>query len=140
MALYGHSSLLEEGEVVEMTKEQLKPFVELMAYADLSKGTDAQRKAFTESTVAQVLVEKQVLTKPTMMRLSKEDDAKRRIKLAAYKLAKDANDSDYKKMQAYRKQWRKYRAKVMKKYAAKATRISRISQQEYIKNARKTQA
>lgn|SRR5574344_1577045 len=140
MSLYGHSSLLEEAvrdTEVNLTKEELKPFIELAAYEDISRGTDAQRKAFCESKQAQVLVEKQVLNKSTMMRLSKEDDQKRRIKLNAYMLAKKANDKDYVKMLKYRNLWKEYRNKVLVKYGKKAERVSKVAQQEYIKAARK---
>jgi hypothetical protein len=136
MSLYGHKQLVQESED-DMQNVDLKPFVELMVYDDISRGSDDQRKAFCESTQAQVLMEKQVLNKGTLMRLSKEDDAKRRIKLIVYQMAKEKNDPDWKKMTLYRKLWKKFRGKLMRKYANKAKRIAVQSQREYIQAARK---
>ena len=89
-----------------------------------------------ESEQAQALLERTVLKKPTLMRLSREDDEKRRIKLACYQLAKDAKDPNWDKMLKYRALWKRYRGLIFKKYATRATRIARIAQKQYIKNAR----
>jgi hypothetical protein len=72
-----------------------------------------------------------------MMRLSKADDEKRRIKLICYQLARDAKDPNWTKMCKYRGLMKEYRAKIMAKYGAKATRIARAAQKEYIKTAKK---
>ena len=143
MALYGHSVLsgvVKEASTDELQGVDFKPFVELMAYDDISRGDAEQIQEFCTSEVAQVLQEKQVLNKGTLMRLSKADDEKRRIKLVAYQLAKDAKDPDWEKMCKYRKEWKKYRGKIMKKYGARATKIAKQAQKEYIKNARKEPA
>ena len=132
MGLYGHKQLVEEQETTN-----IKPYVELMLMDDISRGSDEDRQKFCVSEAAKVLCEKQVLNKATLMRLSKEDDYKRRIKLIAYKIANDHNDPDYKKMTLYRKLWKKFRGKVMRKYGNKAKRLAMEAQKEYIKDARK---
>ena len=138
MSLYGHKVVRESAiKNDELAGIDLKPYVEAIAYDDISRCTDDQVKAFVESEMAVVLQEKQVLNKGSMMRLSKADDEKRRIKLVAYQLAKEANDADWKKMVEYRDKWKEYRGKVMKKYGAKAKKIAVAAQKEYIKNARK---
>lgn len=140
MALYGHSVLsgvAHEATTDDLKDLDLKPYIELMAYDDISRGDADQIHEFCESAIAQVLQEKQVLNKGTLMRLSKADDEKRRIKLVAYQLAKDAKDPDWDKMQKYRAEWKKYRGKIMRKYGARATKIAKQAQKEYIKNARK---
>lgn|SRR5574344_61293 len=140
MSLYGHRQLLNESTSTpeeKVEKIDMKPFLELFIYDEAMRGTDDDRKALMESQYAQVLTEKQVLNKSTLMRLSKEDDATRRMKLIAYKLASDHNDSDWKKMVLYRKLWKKFRGKVLRKYGNKAKRIAAQAQREYIKNARK---
>lgn len=140
MGLYGHSlvnsSALQES-ADELKGVNLQPFVELMAYDDISRGDSEQVHEFCESAVATVLQERQVLKKGTLMRLSKSDDEKRRIKLVAYQLAKDAKDPDWTKMCKYRNEWKKYRGKIMKKYGNRATKIAKAAQKQYIKNARK---
>lgn len=138
MSLYGHS-LFKESSVVddELNGIDLRPYVELMAYDDISRGSSEDIKAFCESETAKVLLEKQVLNKPTMMRLSKADDERRRIKLIVYQLARENNDPDWRKMVAYRQKMKEHRAKLIQKYGNKAEKIARKSQVEYIKKAKK---
>lgn len=143
--LYGHkivkeSALTVTAEAEELKDVDLKPFVELMAYDDISRGSDEEIKSFCESEVASVLMEKQVLSKPTMMRLSKDDDERRRTKLAVYQLARESGDPHWKKMIAYRQKWKEERAILIKKYGSKASKIAKASQREYVKAARKMQA
>lgn len=134
MSLYGHKSILAEDD--DLRGVDLKPFIEMNIYDDLSRLSDEDRQKFVQSEAAKVLMERQVLNKGTMVRLSKEADMTRRIKLNAYTLAKQANDPDYKKMCMYRAKWKMYRDKVLKKYANKATKVAKASQKEYIKAAR----
>lgn len=140
MSLYGHSFIKESFQRDELENIDLKPFIELMAYDDISRGTSEQIKEFCNSEIAQVLTEKQVLNKGTMMRLSKADDEKRRIVSVAYYLAKEANDPDYKKMIEYRAKWKEHKRKVLQKYSQKAKRIAIAAQKEYIKKAKKEPA
>lgn len=137
--LYGHNLLKESAVDEELKGVDLQPYVELFAYDDLSRDDAASIKEFCAGPVAQVLLEKQVLNKGTMMRLSKADDEKRRIKLAVYQLAKEANDPDWKKMCMHRDKMKEHRAKLIQKYGSKATKIAREGQKEYIKKAKKDQ-
>lgn len=130
--MYGHDNLLTEDFSNEINMDEL---VEMYFIDDISRMSSKQIKEFCESEQAKALQEKAVLTKPTMMRLSKQDDETRRIKLACYQLAKEANDPNFAKMVKYRDLWKKYRAIVFQKYANKATRIARVSQREYLKKA-----
>ena len=102
---------------------------------DVLRGDVQSIKEFVESPACKVLQEKQVLRKPTLMRLSKADDAVRRTKLAAYALAKAAKDPDYKKLTMYIKGKKAMTAKIMKKYGNKASRIAVAGQKNYIKVA-----
>lgn len=85
-------------------------------------------KSFCESEEAKILQEKAVLRKPTMMRLSKADDEKRRIKLAAYQLAKEANDPEFTKLKKYTALRKQSIQKIMSKYGAKATKVAKVAQ------------
>lgn len=132
MALYGHE-VLNEDLTNEINMDEL---VEMYFIDDISRMSSKQIKEFCESEQAAALVEKAVLTKPTMMRLSKQDDETRRIKLACYQLAKEAHDPNFEKMIKYRVLWKKYRGIIFQKYSNKATRIARVGQKEYLKKAR----
>lgn len=136
MSLYGHKFLAESYDN-ELEGVDLQPYVELMAYDDISRGSEEQIHEFCESELATVLQERQVLNKATMMRLDKASDAKRRTKLIAYQLSKEANDPAWRKMCLYRAKMKEQRAIVMKKYGKKAAKIANVAQREYIKSARK---
>jgi len=94
-------------------------------------------KNFCESEEAKILVEKAVLKKPTLMRLSKADDMKRRIKISAYQLAKEANDPEFAKLKKYTSLRKQSIAKIMKKYGTKAEKLAKLGQKNYIKTASK---
>ena len=86
MSLYGTqnlatSSIDEEAELLE-----------LFLYDDLYRCDEQQIKNFCESDECKALVEAKAFRKPMVIRLSKEADSTRRTKLAAYRLAKEAND------------------------------------------------
>lgn len=137
MSLYGHTAIKESGVKDDLAGIDLRPYVEAIAYDDISRASSDEIKSFLESDISTVLQEKQVLNKGTMMRLSKADDEKRRIILVCYQLAKEDNNPDWKKMIEYRKKWRHHREQVLKKYSARAKKIAIASQKEYIKIARK---
>ncbi len=140
MSLYGHKFLSESVNEAdeELAGIDLQPFIEMMAYDDISRGTEEQIHEFMESELATVLTERNVLSKKAVYKLNQRDiDKKRRIKMAAYGLAQQQNDANFKKMKLYRSKWKEYRAKVLQKYARKAERIATIAQREYIKAAKK---
>ena len=114
--------------------------LELYLVDDILKGTSEEIKNFCESEEAQILIEKQVLNKPTLHRLSKEDDLKRRVKLTSYQLAKDSNDPNWNKLVKYQKLRKQYAQNILNKYGNKAERIAKIAQKNYIKTARSVQA
>ena len=107
---------------------------------DIMRGSSDDIKNFCESEEAQILVEKQVLNKPTIHRMSKADDYKRRVKLASYQLAKDANDPLCKKLIKYQKLKKEFANKILAKYGKKAERIAKIAQKNYIKKAKSVKA
>lgn len=130
--IYGSAILGSVTEGVDM-----QALVEKIAYDDISRGTTAQIKEFCESSQAQVLVEKGVFKKPSLMRLGKQDDLKRRKKLTAFELARQNNDPLWTKLEKNRKQQKELINKIMAKYGNKAEKVSKVAQKEYIKKATK---
>jgi hypothetical protein len=110
--------------------------LEMFIVDDVLKGSSDQIKRFCESEEAKILQEKAVLKKPTMMRLSKVDDEKRRVKLLAYQLAKEANDPEWSKLKKYTELRKTSINKIMKKYGNKAEKMAKIAQKNYIKTAK----
>ena len=125
---------------VAVSESQMRNIVESFLYDDISRGDEAQIREFCASDEAKVLTERSVLKKGTLMRLSKSDDEKRRIKLVAYNLAKEAKDPLWTKLQKNRRQEKMLIGQIMKKYGHKAKKIAVIAQKEYIKTASKMPA
>ena len=118
----------------ESFDNELNDIIEAFIVEDVCKMNSDDIKAWTESEECAALIEAQALRKPTMMRLSKADDEKRRVKIVAYTLAKNANDPLYTKMLKYRTLWKQTSNKIVEKYGNKATRMAKKAQQEYIRN------
>ena len=130
MSLYDSTKVVSLDEIANSNM-----MLEMLIVDDVLRGDAKSIQEFCNSPMAEVLQERQVLKKSTMMRLSKQDDAARRTKLAVYALAKAAKDPDYKKLRMYIKGKKAMTAKLMKKYANKAARIANIAQKNYIKVA-----
>lgn len=143
MSLYGHKLLntLNESNISEdeeLKGINLESYVQLIAYDDISRGSEEQIREFMESELANVLTERAVLSKRAVYKLNQRDiDKKRRIKMVAYQMAKENNDPAFKKMQLHRTKMKEYRAIVLKKYGKKAVRVATAAQKEYIKAAKK---
>ena len=135
MSLYG-SGINEISSIEKIANSD--SFLEALLVDDILHGTSKQIHSFLESEECKVLMEKSVLKKPTMMRLSKADDEKRRIKLAAYEMAKAANDPEFAKFKKYTALRKQSIAKMMKKYGSKAEKVAKLGQKNYIKAASKS--
>ena len=133
--LYGTTHISSIEEAANDNK-----LLELFLVNDILKGTSEEIKNFCESEEAQILVEKQVLNKPTLVRLSKEDDLKKRIKITSYQLAKYAKDPLWDKLVKYNGLKKQYANKILTKYGNKAERIAKEAQKNYIKTSRSVQA
>lgn len=143
MAIYGRDTLYESAggvsdDAVTLSEQELNEYVQLIAFDDMRRLPEMEIQGMMESGELEALCEKQVLNKKTMMRLSKGDDKKRRIKLIAYKLAKDEGNPHWKKMMMWRDKWKSERDEILKKHGKRAEKIATMAQKEYIKKARKT--
>ncbi len=121
---------IREAEIL-FVGDELKEFVQLIAADEATRLPENQIQQLLESG------EFQALNKKTMMRLSKADDHKRRVKLIAYKLAKDANNPHWGKMMTWRGKWKGERDEILKIFGKKAEKIAKLAQKEYIKKAKK---
>ena len=131
------------GEVsVSMSADLREPkaLQEMFLCEEVSLMSQEQRTAFLESKECEMLVEAQVLRKPTMMRLSKQDDQARRVKLAAYQLAKENKDPNWDKLVKTNIKRKQLIAAIMKRWETKAIRNANLAQKDYIKTAGKTTA
>lgn len=130
MSLYGTREIASIDTLASSDR-----MLEMFIVDDVIRGTQEQIKEFCESEEAKVLVEANVLRKPTMMRLSKADDEKRRTKIAAYELAREANDPLWTKLVKHQKMKKMYAEKILNKYGTKAEKVAKTTQKKYIKTA-----
>ena len=100
-------------------------------------GQDAIREFCAPGGIADALLEAKILSnKRTVVRLSKADDEKRRMTIAAIQMAKQHNDPLYAKLIKYKVLFKQTRQKIVDKYGAKATKASIKGQKQYIKSMR----
>lgn len=136
MATLFGSSQLATMDAVANSNEVLEMFF----VDDILKGNSEQIREFCESEEAKILQEKSILKKPTLMRLSKADDEKRRVKLMAYQLAKEAGDPNWTKLKSFTSKRKDCIEKIMAKYGPKAEKMAKIAQKNYIATASKVSA
>lgn len=124
----GLDPIAEAGVVLDNPEELLESFI---AY-ELSKLDDDQFKSFTESEECQAMLERKMITRKTLVRLSKNDDLARRKKMAAYQLAKEKDDPLWHKLVAIRVKERALIQKIVDKYGSKAERAAKMGQKEFL--------
>lgn len=109
-------------------------FNETCVYMELASLPYEERKAIAESEEAAVMEAKGMIGRKTLIRLNKNDDVSRRTSAAAYQMAKDANDPLWRKLMLHMQKKNEFKAKILKKYDAKAKRIAKQSQKDYLKH------
>ena len=111
--------------------------LELYLVDDLLNGSSQDLEKFCESEEYRVLVEKGALDKKVIDRATiRKMDLNRRIKLAAYQMAKDTKSPDWDKLLKYAALKKQYAKKILNKFGKKAERVARISQKQYIKKVK----
>lgn len=111
--------------------------LELYLIDDVLRGTSEDISRFCESHEASILVEQGVLKKNAIVRMNTlESDFNRRVKLTAYQLAKAAKSPDFDKLVKYSRLKKEYATKILDKFGAKAARIAKIAQKNYIKKVK----
>ncbi len=135
-----YSSNFNEGFADELNsteQELVEATVAAAFYDDLSKMTHEQRQMFLNSEEFKALDEGGSLTgsigRNTIVKLNKTDDMERRIGQAALNIARDRNDSLWIRLQKNRVQERKLLNQINKKYGAKAERVAKQAQKQYLK-------
>jgi hypothetical protein len=122
-------------ESVSMDNELLNPdeLLENYIYDELSRLPDERRKEVLESEEMKALEEARIISRKTLVRLSRQDDYARRVKMAALQLAKDNNDVLFDKLAKNRIKERELLDKIVTKYGTKASKVAKIGQKAYLK-------
>jgi len=129
MGLYTNPNTMEAAHEVEM-ELNMDELLEAFYYDDHYADSDEEKRELLES--ADTLLEAKKISRKTIVRLNKNDDLTRRTGMAALQLAKDNNDSLWKKLVKNRIMERKLLAAIKKKYANKAQLAARKGQRAYV--------
>lgn len=129
MGIFSPNQVVMENELSN-PNELLESFI----YDEISRNSDEKRQEFVNSEAAQAMLEAGLISRKTLVRLSKNDDLERRIGMAAIQLSKENNDSLYDQLIKVRIKERELLEKINNKYANKASRVAKIGQKEYLKN------
>lgn len=109
-------------------------FNEAVLYDSISHLSEDAVDEFLSSDQAEAMLEEGMVSRRTLVRLSKNDDLSRRTTIAAMELAKKANDSLWKQLVKVNKKKKTLVATIVKKYGAKAATMAKKSQKEFIKD------
>lgn len=129
MGIFGTSTLVMENEL-----KQPEELLESYIYDEISRLSDEKRQEFVNSQEAQGMLEAGLISRKTLVRLSKNDDLERRIGMAAIQLSKESDDALYDQLVKVRIKERELLDKINAKYANRATRVAKIGQKDYLKN------
>lgn len=116
-----------------LSESGIEHLEEQMLIDECMRMSDEERRAFLESEECQYLVEAGKMRKNTIVYLSGKDDLSRRTKMVALQMAKEANDPSWQKLKKNRIIERNLLGKIMNKYGAKAEKIARKTQKEWIR-------
>ena len=107
--------------------------MELFILDEVSHLSDEQIPEFCKpGGVGAQLVQEGKFKRNTLVKLSKKDDLSRRETMLAMQMAKDANDTLWKKYVINRQRSNQLKAAMKKKYANKAARAAKVAQNEFI--------
>lgn len=139
MAIFGNfddKQGLEEDFVFDETSEE--ELQEMFAYDELNQmlNTDELREEFFNSEYPKALEEAGIVSKKTLVRLSKKDDLHRRKKMVVFQMAKDNNDPLYNQLVKLRKKEKGIIGKLYMKYSGRADKVALKGQKNYLKNNR----
>ena len=130
MGVYG----VQDGEIkLEASLQNPNELLESFIYDGLNKLSDDKKKEFVSSNEATALLEKGLIGRRTLVKLSKSDDIERRIGMAAIQMAKEKNDPIYDQLIKNRIKERDLLSKINTKYSNNAIRVAKAAQKEYLK-------
>ena len=125
----------KKDQILEQELANPNAYTDALICAEASRLSQDERVAFAESEEAQALLEKQMISRRTLVRLSKKDDLARRVKMAAFQVAKEKKDPLWTKLVKNRVIERALIKKIVQKYSNMAVRVAKAGQRDYLKAA-----
>lgn len=130
MGIFNNNSL--DNDLGMITESFMQDYQENLFYLEASMMPEKVRTQLLESTEVKALIEKGLIGRKTMVKLSKLDDLERRTGMAGIQMAKENNDVLYDQLIKNRIKERKLLNAIDRKYASKASRVAKASQKTYI--------
>lgn len=130
------------GENTQVITEELHDwdaFQEGCIYLEAMNLSADERRELVESPEFLALEAKGLIGKRTIVKLKASDDLERRETMAAFQLAKEANDPLWDKLSLNRVKERELIGKIQTKYRPRAARVAKVGQKEYIKRIKSGQ-
>ena len=109
-------------------------FMEACLYDELSHLDEETRMNFVNSEEAEIMVQEGMISRKSLVKLTKNDDLSRRTTMAAFDMAKKNNDAMWKQLVELRKKEKKLIIAIVKKYASTARKTAIEGQKEYVAN------
>lgn len=135
MSIFGGNDTYFDESADELTLSD--SFREACTYDELSHLPDDVLNEFLASDECQVMYEEGMVSRRTLVRLSKNDDLSRRTTMAALDMGRKDQAPEYKVAVKYRKLYKQAIAKLVKKYRGKAEKQAKESQKAFIKSDKK---
>ncbi len=127
MSIFGSSNtILLENDLNQ--SELLESYI----YDEISKLSPETIQEFVQSEQAQAMLEKGMIGKKTLVKLSKIDDLERRTGMAALQIAKDKGDYLFDQLAKIRMKEKEILDKIYAKYEMQAAKAAKIGQKNYL--------
>ena len=123
----------KSSSTMEGTLKNENELLEQYIYDEVSMLDDEGKKAFIESAECKVLQEKGLISRKTLVRLSKNDDLTRRTKMATFQLAKERKDPLWAQLVKVRIKERMLINKIFQKYQSKGGIVAKKGQRDHLK-------
>lgn len=119
--------------------KDIEAFEEACIYLELMELPAEERMAVVESAEFALAEQKGLIGKKTIVRLKLGDDLDRRETMAAFQLAREADDPLWEKLALNRVKERDLIGKIRTKYGSRASREAKKSQKDYVKKIKSGQ-
>lgn len=127
MSIFGTNNMRLDNDLNQ--SELLESYI----YDEISRCSQETIQEFVNSEQAQAMLEKGMISKKTLVKLSKVDDLERRTGMAALQIAKDKGDHLFDQLAKVRAKEKELLAKINDKYEMQATKVAKMGQRDYLK-------
>ena len=123
-----------DDHIIDESLKNPNELTEAFILDELAHLSDEKKEEFINSEEAKAMIEAGLISKKTLVRLSKTDDLNRRSTMAAFQMAKENDDPLWNMLVKNRIKERELKQKIVQKYSSKAARIAKTGQKEFLKN------